>query len=63
MTFVENEMKRKIAHIKDIELERLEATVKLKQEKLQNFAEKFSLLTEGMRCCCKVNHAVCTQTF
>ena len=58
MTFIENEMKRKIGQIKDIELEKLKTTVKLKQEKLQNLTEKLSLLTEGMRCCCKINHAL-----
>ena len=58
MTFIENEMKRKIGQIKDIELEKLKTTVKLKQEKLQTLTEKLSLLTEGMRCCCKINHAL-----
>ena len=51
-------MKRKIGRIKDIELEWLQATVKLKQEKLQNLNEKLLILTEGMRCCCKINHAL-----
>ena len=41
-------MKRKIGCIKDIELEKLGAIVKLKQEKLQTLTEKLSLLTEGM---------------
>ena len=58
LTFVENEMKRKIGQIKDIELEKLEATVKIYQEKLQNLTEKLSLLTEGMRCFCKINHTL-----
>ena len=58
MTFIENEMKRKIGQIKDIELEKLEATVKIYQEKLQNLTEKLSLLTESMRCFCKINHTL-----
>ena len=43
-------MKRKISHIKDIELEKSEAILKSKQEKLQNLEEKFSLLTGGIHC-------------
>ena len=54
LTSVENEMKTKITSKKDIELERLKTTVKLNQEELQNLTEKLSLLTEGMRCCCKL---------
>ena len=43
-------MKRKISRIKDIELEKSEAILKSKQEKLQNLEEKFSLLMEGICC-------------
>ena len=50
LSSIENEMKRKISRIKDIELEKSEAILKSKQEKLQNLEEKFSLLMEGICC-------------
>ena len=50
-------MKTKICSEKDIELEKLNATVKSNQEELQNLTETLSLLTEGMRCC-KINCAL-----
>ena len=58
LTSVENEMKTEISSKKDIELEKLHATVKSNQKKLQNLTKKLPLLTEGMSCCCKFNCAL-----